>query len=190
MIAFSRTRDPAALAVGLANTWDAMDDEPELLRSASALRKLLRLYGEARLAPRVVDADVPKVVELRRRLRTAFDAESPGAAAAILNAILRGKAAAPQLAQARGSWTYRYLPEAAPVADVLAVSSALALADVIRRGGWSRFGRCAAAPCDCVFVDASRNRSRRYCSRLCADRVSQAAYRRRHHRPSSRHQSA
>jgi predicted RNA-binding Zn ribbon-like protein len=179
MIAFSRTRDPAALAVGLANTWDGMAREPEFLQSSGALRKLLRFYGQNQLAARATDADVPRVVRLRDQLRAAFAAEGPTAAAEILNAVLRDDASAPQLARARSGWRYRYHPQAAPVAQILGVTSALALGDIIRAGGWSRFGRCAAAPCDCVFVDVSRNRSRRYCSRLCADRVSQAAYRRR-----------
>jgi predicted RNA-binding Zn ribbon-like protein len=181
MIAFSRTRDPAALAVGLANTWDGMAREPEFLQSAGALRKLLRFYGQNQLAGHVTEPEVPRVVRLRDQLRAAFAAEGPTAAAEILNAILLANAAAPQLVRARGGWRYRYHEEAATVAEVLAVTSALALGDIIRAGGWSRFGRCAAAPCDCVFVDVSRNRSRRYCSRLCADRVSQAAYRRRRH---------
>ena len=45
--------------------------------------------------------------------------------------------------------------------------------------GLSRFGRCLARPCRCVFVDRSRNRSRRYCCDLCADRANQQAARRR-----------
>ena len=48
--------------------------------------------------------------------------------------------------------------------------------------GLTRFGRCLANPCRCVFVDRSRNRSRRYCCDLCADRANQAAARRRRRR--------
>jgi predicted RNA-binding Zn ribbon-like protein len=58
-------------------------------------------------------------------------------------------------------------------------AAAAALLEVIRAGEWSRFGFCAAAPCCCVYLDRSKNRSRRYCCDLCADRVNQAAYRRR-----------
>jgi predicted RNA-binding Zn ribbon-like protein len=200
MIAFSRTRDPAALAVGLANTWDELDAAPEFLQNPARLRKLLRFYGQSQLAARVEDGDVPRVIGVRDELRAAFAADGPTEAAAILNAILQANAAAPQLVRTRGGWRYRYHPETAAVAQVLAVKSALALEDIIREGGWSRFGHCAADQCDCVFVDVSRNHSRRYCSRLCADRVSQAAYRRRrraprtaperrHQTPSSRHQA-
>ena len=51
--------------------------------------------------------------------------------------------------------------------------------EAIRAHGWDRFGICDALPCRCVFVDRSRNRSRRYCCDLCADRATQAAARAR-----------
>jgi predicted RNA-binding Zn ribbon-like protein len=38
---------------------------------------------------------------------------------------------------------------------------------------------CADESCGDVFVDASRNRSRRYCSDTCANRLNVAAHRRR-----------
>jgi predicted RNA-binding Zn ribbon-like protein len=46
-------------------------------------------------------------------------------------------------------------------------------------GGLERFGICDASTCDDVFVDISRNRSRRYCSDTCTTRQNVAAYRRR-----------
>ena len=63
--------------------------------------------------------------------------------------------------------------------DAAAARAALGLLEAIRDLGWQRFGRCAGEPCRCAFVDRSRNRSRRYCCELCADRVAQASYRRR-----------
>jgi predicted RNA-binding Zn ribbon-like protein len=38
---------------------------------------------------------------------------------------------------------------------------------------------CAAQNCDSVHVDLSKNRSRRFCSTTCANRVNVAAYRSR-----------
>ena len=38
---------------------------------------------------------------------------------------------------------------------------------------------CAAADCANVFVDESRNRSRRWCSERCSGRVNVAAFRSR-----------
>jgi len=45
--------------------------------------------------------------------------------------------------------------------------------------GWTRLGLCAAEDCQDVFVDTSRNSSRRFCSETCASRAGVAAYRSR-----------
>ena len=42
-----------------------------------------------------------------------------------------------------------------------------------------RIGVCSAEGCDNVYVDTSRNASRRYCSNTCASRSTVAAYRAR-----------
>jgi predicted RNA-binding Zn ribbon-like protein len=55
----------------------------------------------------------------------------------------------------------------------------MAFADVIRSGQLDRLRRCAAAQCDDVLVDLSKNRSRRFCSIACANRTNVAAYRTR-----------
>jgi len=184
MIEFSRKRDTAALAVGLANTWDvyireAMGRDPELLRDASALRRLLRFYRQERLARRVRAGDLGPVRALRDQLRAAFEAPSEVDAVELLNAILRRSGSVTQLVRAGNGWVYRHHAADASLVDMLATMTSIALLEVIRTQGWGRFGLCAADPCCCVFIDSSRNRSRRYCSNLCADRVSQAAYRRR-----------
>jgi predicted RNA-binding Zn ribbon-like protein len=57
----------------------------------------------------------------------------------------------------------------------LAVASAI----VVRDGGLDRLRVCASPDCGSVFVDVSRNRSRRYCDTLCANRQHVAAYRQR-----------
>jgi predicted RNA-binding Zn ribbon-like protein len=179
LIAFSRSKDAAALAVGLVNTWDTMARNPELLRDRAALVELLRFYERKKLADRVAERDVLLVRELRNRLRAAFEAVSAEEAVDVLNGILEEAGTAPQLVKAGARWAYRYHEAGASTHDVLAATTAIALLEVIRAQGWDRFGLCDASPCCCVYVDRSRNRSRRYCSQLCADRVSQAAYRQR-----------
>ena len=68
---------------------------------------------------------------------------------------------------------------AGTLADRMAVDAAMAFADVIRAGELARLRRCAALDCDDVLVDLSKNRSRRFCSLTCANRVNVAAYRSR-----------
>lgn len=56
----------------------------------------------------------------------------------------------------------------------------MALAEVLRDEGAARLRSCEAPECDAVFVDLSRNRSRRYCDTgNCGNRVHVAAYRAR-----------
>ena len=173
---FQRLDDPVALAVQLVNTWDELEDPPELLRDVGVLRRVLERYGFAAEADRATAADVDAARALRDRLRATFEVEDEETAVGFLNEILRECEATPQLVQERGAWRLRWVGSAY---DVLASTAASSLLEAIRDDGWERFGICAAAPCCCVFVDRSHNRSRRYCSTLCADRVAQAAYRRR-----------
>jgi predicted RNA-binding Zn ribbon-like protein len=42
-----------------------------------------------------------------------------------------------------------------------------------------RLGVCTAARCDRVYVDISRNATRRFCSTTCQNRVKAAAFRER-----------
>jgi len=167
-----------ALAVDLLNSWDELDDPPELL-SVRWLRRYLEFHGFAAAAAAIGDADVAPARELRERLRRGFDAASEDEAVAELNAILRDFGEPPQLEREGRSWRFRYGPQDGAGVEVVAAPATLALLDAVRQHGLSRFGRCRAAPCRCVFVDRSRNRSRRYCCELCADRANQAASRRR-----------
>lgn len=168
----------AALAIDLLNSWDEYDEPPELL-STRWLRRYLSFHGYETAAAAVTEADVPSARALRERLRRAFDASSEEEAVAVLNDVLAETGRPPQLDRDAGRWAFRYGPPPEAGLAFLAPITALGLLDVIREHGLSRFGRCRAAPCRCVFVDRSRNRSRRYCCELCADRANQAASRRR-----------
>jgi predicted RNA-binding Zn ribbon-like protein len=57
--------------------------------------------------------------------------------------------------------------------------TAEAIARLVDAGEHARLGTCTADACDRVFVDASRNGSRRFCSTACQNRVKTAAFRRR-----------
>ena len=51
---------------------------------------------------------------------------------------------------------------------------------MIGSGQSDRLGTCMAARCDRVFVDLSKNTSRRFCSTSCQNRTKAAAFRQRH----------
>lgn len=84
------------------------------------------------------------------------------------------------------SWHVHYVAPDTTLAGHLAVIGGLALAHVIALGERERLRTCAAADCDRVLVDLSRNRSRRYCdARTCGNRTHVAAYRERRRTVSS-----
>jgi predicted RNA-binding Zn ribbon-like protein len=172
-------RDSIALAVALANTWDVLNDPPEILRDVERAQFILRAFGLEEEADRASDRDLAPLRRMRDRLRLAFQAEDDAVAVSELNDLAREAGAVPQLERAKEGWTFRYGFGRRSLAEELGARSAIALLGVIEEEGWSRFGLCAASPCCCVFVDRSRNRSRRYCCDLCADRATQAAARRR-----------
>jgi len=124
-------------------------------------------------------AELDGVRALRARLAAIWDMDTDEAAE-LVNRLLRERSALPQLVKHDG-WDYHIhaaLLEA-PLADRMAVEAAMAFADVIRAGELARLRACAADDCDDVHVDLSKNRSRRFCSVTCANRVNVAAYRQR-----------
>ena len=75
-----------------------------------------------------------------------------------------------------------HLHYARPDADAveqLTTTVAMGLSQVVVQHGWQRLGVCSAENCGNVYVDTSRNASRRYCSNTCASRSTVAAYRAR-----------
>jgi predicted RNA-binding Zn ribbon-like protein len=97
-----------------------------------------------------------------------------------VNELLREGAALPYLIK-HDEWDYHLhatSPEQ-PLADRMMVEAAMAFVDVIRTDELERLSVCAADDCDCVLVDLSKNRSRRFCDRGCGNRANVAAYRAR-----------
>jgi predicted RNA-binding Zn ribbon-like protein len=73
-------------------------------------------------------------------------------------------------------WT----PATATFDDQVIADIVMALAQELCEEGLARFGRCAAADCDHLFYDATRNRSRRFCADpRCASRTHTADHRAR-----------
>jgi predicted RNA-binding Zn ribbon-like protein len=173
---FQRADDPVVLAVDLMNTWDELEPPAERLPDLTTLRRFLERRGYEAEARRAAGKDLGRVRSLRDSLRASFLAGNEAAAVVGLNRILDRSRARPQLARVGKEWRVRWV---GGVVDVLASTAAMSLLEAIRDDGWERFGVCAGAPCCCVFVDRSRNRSRRFCSDLCSDRVAQAALRAR-----------
>jgi len=129
--------------------------------------------------------DAEAFFSLAEALREVFQSASNGAvdeAAPMVNHLLQRYHAAPQLARHDGEgWHLHFHSQEkeAGRAQARGATCAIALAIVIGSGGSGRLGVCRAARCDRVFVDTSRNGSRRFCSSSCLSRQKVAAFRTR-----------
>lgn len=181
----------AAVAAALVNTGREVWGEDRLARPGD-LGALLAEHGVDHVAD-LSESDLRAARALRDRLRRAFTSVDEPAVVADLNALLVETGTRPQLV-GHGSarwWTCATAENAAPV-QRLGSAAALGLLALIQRDGLARLGRCAAHGCAGVFVDTTRNRSRRYCiPEICGNRTNLAAFRarRRGERPAgSRHE--
>jgi predicted RNA-binding Zn ribbon-like protein len=125
------------------------------------------------------EAELAAVLRLRDRLTRLWEMTADEAVV-LVNTLLADANALPQLVKHDG-WDYHIHATSpdAPLADRMAVDAAMAIADVIRVGEFGRLRVCAADDCEDVVIDLSKNRSRRFCSLTCANRVNVAAFRSR-----------
>ncbi|MDQ6657217.1 MAG: CGNR zinc finger domain-containing protein [Actinomycetota bacterium] len=125
------------------------------------------------------DAELQAVRALRVRLRAAWISDKDSMVEQ-LNDLLRDGKALPQLVK-HDSWDYHLHATAAgqSLATRMAVEAAMALVDVVRTDSIDRLQVCAAADCDDVLIDLSKNHSKRFCSVTCGNRSNVAAYRAR-----------
>jgi predicted RNA-binding Zn ribbon-like protein len=166
----------AHTAVALVNARRALraDDALTALRAALAV--------DPASADAVGTTDVPGFATLADRLGEVFGSLAAGdvdAAAGRLNVLLAAHPAHPHLAKDDGRWRLHHHPaDAAPLPMWTAIC-AEGLARVLGAGDGRRLGTCAAPRCGRVFLDGSRNGSRRFCSTTCQNRVKATAFRRR-----------
>jgi CGNR zinc finger/Putative stress-induced transcription regulator len=128
--------------------------------------------------------DVPRLRAHRRRLdaiAASCESGDDEDAVGMLNALLAETGAVPQIVAHDGRGPHIHVSRpAAPLADRIAAHLAMGLAELVVSGESERVRSCASPSCRDVFVDLSRNRSRRYCdSRTCGNRLHVAAYRAR-----------
>ncbi|EKF21028.1 hypothetical protein C731_4997 [Mycolicibacterium hassiacum DSM 44199] len=128
-------------------------------------------------------AELESVHRLRDRLAeiwaVAADEEQ---VVAKVNALLSDTRAAPWLTRhpEMPEWHLHLASVDDPLWQRMGAEMAMALADLIRAGELRRLKTCAAADCDAVLIDFSRNRSGKFCDTgNCANRQHVAAYRER-----------
>jgi len=116
-------------------------------------------------------------------LRGVFEAVSAGSideAARQVNSLLIRTGARPELERHDGqSWHLHYHAADNSLPNGWAAGCATGLAVVLGGSRYDRLGVCTAPRCDRVYVDTSRNGTRRYCCTSCQNRVKTAAFRAR-----------
>jgi predicted RNA-binding Zn ribbon-like protein len=159
---------------------------PDQLRDVSDLQRLADRYAFA--GSRARAADLPAALGYRAQLDsvvTACEAGSEHAAIARINMLLAATGAVPQIAAHDGRGPHLHVSSpASPLPDRMAAHFAMGLAWLVVAGQTRRIRTCASPACTKIFVDFSKNSSRRYCdSRTCGNRMHVAAYRARRQQP-------
>lgn len=126
------------------------------------------------------DTELAELRAIRPRLLALWGVDREGAVP-LVNAMLRDGKALPQLAiHDEYDWHVHAAADDAPLATRILVESAMAFVDVIRADEYDRVRVCSADDCGGVYIDYSRNGSKRYCdSGNCGNRMNVNAYRRR-----------
>ena len=177
------------LAVGLVNlvTPGLARGTPYDPPPRAALRvELADLLGDRDSAAAVSIVSLATLGTAAGPLRTVFEAAEANdhdRAATTLNKLMTGSGARPHLARHDGEhWHLHFHERRAPFAAAWVASLATGLAVVLGSEHADRLGVCSAVACDRVFVDTSRNGTRRFCSTSCQSRVKAAAFRARQRR--------
>ncbi len=176
------TDHPVSLAMSLVNTGDSLSGE-DAIDTVEGLEGFVASIHPDLGAPDwdLTPADVTRIQHLRARLREVFAAAGDEVvAAAILNGILSEAGAVPRVSVHDGVEPHLHFEpvDAGPFAW-LGATSAMGLSVVVCDHGSARLGICDATACADVYIDTSRNRSRRYCSDTCSTREHVAAFRKR-----------
>ncbi|HEX4817175.1 MAG TPA: CGNR zinc finger domain-containing protein [Nonomuraea sp.] len=121
-----------------------------------------------------------RLTDLAAELRQALLAEHPADQADRINAMIRRYGAQPYLVEDVGQpFHLHFHGSGGTRVEALGGEFATALALIVDGYGPDRFGVCGAHQCEAVYIDLTRNGSRRYCSAACTARAKTAAYRSR-----------
>ena len=151
---------------------------PETLRSVADLDAFCETYHFTGSRQRTL-TEVREVRAARPALRFLLTARDQQGASAI-NSVLRDAGAIPQLARHDGlGWHLHAVAEDAPLAVRILVETAMAMSELHRSAECDRISSCEASGCDKLVLDLSRNRSKRFCSTTCGNRMAAMHYRQR-----------
>jgi len=184
----SHTDTVVRMAVALVNLLTPGEDRsrayepPAGAERAAALNALFKSAGsKSNVTSGEAEAFVPVAADLRAVFRSVAAGDIDGAAHQV-NGLLAATGAHPALERHDGEpWHIHFhSADETSLAKGWAAGCATGLAIVLGGELYDRLGVCTAPHCDRVYVDISRNGSRRFCSTACQNRVKAAAFRERH----------
>lgn len=176
---FSHYSDqPAELAVALVNTRQLDHDQiADMEQLEGFLDRWKDLWVGVGRPPS--PKELRGIHRLRDSLREVFKSPDDEVAAERINQILASHGAVPRVSAHNGEPHFHFEPLGSSMLSWLGATTSMGLANVVVDHGVERFGVCGARECEDVFIDNSRNRSRRNCSTTCSTREAVAAYRAR-----------
>ncbi|MDT7678481.1 MAG: hypothetical protein QOD82_6383 [Pseudonocardiales bacterium] len=181
----SHMSDVVAAAVGVVNLLAPGWERGKPYPGAEDPGAVARLLAPRDAHPRPVpdDADVAELRGYVVPLYAVFAAVEAGdvdTACATVNHLIADTHAAPVLSRhGEHPWHLHFHAADSGWARGWAAAMATALAVVLGNPMFDRLGVCSAPECDRVFVDVSRNGTKRFCSTACQNRVKAAAFRAR-----------
>lgn len=178
MVFIHDTEQSLRAAAYLVNTLPGHDGE-DTLSTPDQFEEYLRVNpytGEIRRD----QVELSALRGIRPRLRALWDVDRDRAVP-LVNEMLRDGSALPRLVIHDGfDWHIHATDDDAPLATRVLVEAAMAFVDVIRADEYDRVRLCSADDCSGVYVDFSKNGSKRYCDTgNCGNRMNVNAYRRR-----------
>jgi predicted RNA-binding Zn ribbon-like protein len=165
----------AALLDTVAGASESGEDE------LSTPEQLSALLGQWKFTGRI-DRDLQELHDVRVTLERVRDiwGQDEAAAVAWVNETLAESDAVPRLVNHDDlGWHIHATDDDSPLAERMLVEAAMALVDVVRAERLDRLRDCEADDCTGVFVDLSKNGSKRFCSTRCGNRMAVRAYRAR-----------
>jgi predicted RNA-binding Zn ribbon-like protein len=178
MVFIRDTEQSLKAAVYLVNTLPGHDDG-DTLQTTADFEAYLRVNPYTGTIRRD-EQELAAVRDIRPRLRRLWDVDREGAVP-LVNEMLRDGHALPRLViHDDYDWHIHATSDDAPLATRILVEAAMAFVDVIRSDEYDRVRVCSADDCDSVYIDYSRNGSKRYCDTgNCGNRMNVNAYRER-----------
>ena len=162
----------AELAVRLVNTVYQANDAPDPLGTIAGFSVLVN--DRPRLARAATPFDLDALRVLRAEFSEVFTAAATGRdreAVERLNGLLARSPIQPELVSHDDQSWHVHLADGGSASDRYAAGAVIGLTLVVSQFGLNRLGVCSIASCQRVFIDASPNRSRRYCAEHGASRA-------------------